>query len=169
MFRTKWRKQLYKVADMVFEILCGIVNAWDISQCEPLVVEIVFPFLKHRPWQLRNNPKLLAVARKLCMLWKEDPASARDLLRKIWTPCCKCWCGSCYRRPHTLDCFHIYEPQDKYGFVWRKKGDKKRFRVGRNGDNLITHFQCNLCALRNAQRRDPVENKPTNDLMMACI
>jgi hypothetical protein len=83
MFTTKWRKQLYKVADMVFEIPCGVVNAWDVSQCEPLVVGIVFPFLKHRPWQLRNHPKLLAVARKLRTLWKEDPASARDLLRKF--------------------------------------------------------------------------------------
>jgi hypothetical protein len=43
MFTTKWRKkQLYIVADMVFEIPCGIVNAWDVSQCEPLVVKIVF-------------------------------------------------------------------------------------------------------------------------------
>jgi hypothetical protein len=43
MFTTKWRKkQLYKVADMVFEIPCGIVNAWDVSQCEPFVVKIVF-------------------------------------------------------------------------------------------------------------------------------
>jgi hypothetical protein len=53
--------------------------------------------------------------------------------------------------------------------VWRKKGDEKRFRVGRNGDNLITHFQCDLCVFRNIQRRDPVEAKPTDDLLLACI
>jgi hypothetical protein len=52
---------------------------------------------------------------------------------------------------------------------WRKKGDKKRFRAGHNGDKLITHFQCNLCTFRNVQRRDPVENESTDDLMMACI
>jgi hypothetical protein len=82
-FTTKWRKQLYKVADLVFEIPCGSLQTWDVSQFEPLVVGIVFPFAKHRPWQLRNTPKLLAVARKLRTLWKEDPASARDLLRKL--------------------------------------------------------------------------------------
>jgi hypothetical protein len=83
MFTTKWRKQLYKVADLVFEIPCGVVDSWDDSQYEPLVVGIVFPFVTYRPWQLRNTPKLLAVARKLRTLWKEDPASARDFLRKF--------------------------------------------------------------------------------------
>jgi hypothetical protein len=83
-FTTKWRKQLYKVANLVFEIPCGSFDAWEYSQHEPLVVGIVFPFIRHRPWQLRNVPKLLAVARKLRSLWKEDPASARDLLRKFF-------------------------------------------------------------------------------------
>jgi hypothetical protein len=53
--------------------------------------------------------------------------------------------------------------------VWRQKGDEKRFQVGRNGDNLITHFQCDLCTFRNIQRRNPIEGKPTDDLMMCCI
>ena len=53
--------------------------------------------------------------------------------------------------------------------MWRKQGDQKRFRVGRNGDNLITHFQCDLCIFRNIQRRDPVEGKPTDELMLCCI
>jgi hypothetical protein len=68
----KWRKQLYKVADLVFEIPCGALPSWDVSQCEPLVVGIVFPFLSHRPWQLRNTPNCFAVARKLGMMWKES-------------------------------------------------------------------------------------------------
>jgi hypothetical protein len=60
MFTTKWRKQLYKVADLVFEIPCGAMQNWDGSQFEPLVVGIVFPLAKYRPWQLRNTPKFLA-------------------------------------------------------------------------------------------------------------
>jgi hypothetical protein len=82
-FTTKWRKQLYKVADLVFEIPVRSLPSWESSQCEPLVVGIVFPFLHHRPWQLRNTPKLLAVARQLRSLWKENPSDARDLLRKF--------------------------------------------------------------------------------------
>jgi hypothetical protein len=82
-FTTKWRKQLYKVADLVFEISCGALPSWDVSQCEPLVVGIVFPFLIHRPWQLRNTPKLLAVVRKLRTMWKESPSDAGNFLCKF--------------------------------------------------------------------------------------
>jgi hypothetical protein len=83
MFTTKWRKQLFKVADLVFDIPCGAMSQWADSQYEPLVVGIVFPFLQHRPWQLRNTPKFLAVARKLRSLWKENPTAAGDFLRKL--------------------------------------------------------------------------------------
>jgi hypothetical protein len=83
-FTTRWRNQLYKVADLVFEIPCGAMNAWDISQHEPLVVGIVFPFIRHRPWQLRNVPKFLGVARKLCTLWKEDATAARHFLCQLF-------------------------------------------------------------------------------------
>jgi hypothetical protein len=64
MFTTQWRKQIYKVADVVFEIPCGALDSWDDSHFEPLVVAIVFPFLVHKPWQLRNSPKVLAVGGK---------------------------------------------------------------------------------------------------------
>jgi hypothetical protein len=44
---------------------CGALDTWDDSHCEPLVVAIIFPFLVHRPWQLRNTPKILAGGGKL--------------------------------------------------------------------------------------------------------
>jgi hypothetical protein len=83
MFTTQWRKQLYKVADMVFEIPCGALDTWDDSQYEPLVVAIVFPFLIHRPWQLRNSPKVLAVGGKLHQMWKTAPTDAGAFLFKF--------------------------------------------------------------------------------------
>jgi hypothetical protein len=78
-----WRKQLHKVADIVFDLPCGALPEWDVSNHEPLVVGIVFPFVPYRPWQLRNTPKLRALARKLREVWKEDPPSARTFLRQL--------------------------------------------------------------------------------------
>jgi hypothetical protein len=79
-----WRRQLSKVADVVFEIPAGKLTAWDASSHEPLVVGIVFPFLPFRPWQLRGTPKFLAMGRKLCKVWKESETDGRDFLRKFW-------------------------------------------------------------------------------------
>jgi hypothetical protein len=64
--------------------------------------------------------------------------------RGPFLPCRKAWCGTCYR-PRTLVSFFINEPEDEDGFVWIKKGNEKRFRVAQSGDNLISHFQCDLC------------------------
>jgi hypothetical protein len=41
--------------------------------------------------------------------------------------------------------------------------------VARNGDNLVTHFQCDLCVFRNLTMRDPMANKLGDDLLMCCI
>ena len=78
-----WRRHLHKVADIVFELPCAAIPEWNESHHEPLVVGIVFPFVSHRPWQLRNAPKLRAVARELRSLWKKDPELARGFLRQL--------------------------------------------------------------------------------------
>jgi hypothetical protein len=78
-----WRRQLHKVADVVFELPCAAIPEWNESHHEPLVVAIVFPFVPHRPWQLRNTPKFRAVARELRSLWKKSPGRARGFLRKL--------------------------------------------------------------------------------------
>jgi hypothetical protein len=83
LFTSLWRKQLYKVADVVFEIPAGCMDAWKKDQHEPLTVAIVFPFLKHRPWQSKGSPRFLALARELRSLWKTDPAAAGPFLREF--------------------------------------------------------------------------------------
>jgi hypothetical protein len=80
--------------------------------------------------------------------------------RGPYPPCKKVWCGSCYR-PRTLVKFHVNEPEDEDGFAWIKKGGAGRFRVARNGDNIITLFQCDLCVFRNGIKREPTEAYPT--------
>ena len=78
-----WKQQLHKVADIVFEIPCAALPEWGATKHEPHVIGIVYPFVPHMQWQLRNTPKLLAVGSKLCSMWKESPGDARALLRQL--------------------------------------------------------------------------------------
>jgi len=47
--------------------------------------------------------------------------------------------------------------------------DATRFRVGRNGDNLLTMFQCDTCHFRNMQGRDPIPDQDSDKLLLCCI
>ena len=49
-------------------------------------------------------------------------------------------------------------PVDEDGVDQRLVGDELRFLEGRNGDNLITPFQCDLCHFRNILGRGPVRS-----------
>jgi hypothetical protein len=58
------------------------------------------------------------------------------------------WCGACYT-PHPLDRFHVNTPKDEDGFEWLSKpSDAFRYKQARNGDQLITPFQCEWCLFR---------------------
>jgi hypothetical protein len=78
-----WRKQLSRVADVMFEIPAGSIEAWEADSHEPLVVGIVFPFLPFRPWQLRATPKFRTMGRQLCRVWKQGESDGRSLLWKF--------------------------------------------------------------------------------------
>ena len=80
-------KQLHKACDLVMEIPAG-TSFWPEGNYEPLIIGLAFPFIRSQPWQLRGTPKMFAMDRKLCKMWKEDPVGGRDLLRKF---CVQCW------------------------------------------------------------------------------
>jgi hypothetical protein len=82
-----WQKQLHKAADIVIVVPIGH-SAWPANMFEPLLVGIVFPFIRCDPWQLRGTPKLYAVAGELSALWKTEGMDGRDILRKL---CDQCW------------------------------------------------------------------------------
>jgi hypothetical protein len=65
LFTLLWRNQLYKGADMVFEIPAETMSTWKKDQHEPLTVALIFLFLKHRPWQVKGPPRFLALVREL--------------------------------------------------------------------------------------------------------
>ena len=81
-----WMKQLYKASDVVFEIPSG-TPGWPTHMHEPLLIGLLFPFLRHSPWQLRGTPKMHALGRELRSLLQDKDVDARDLLRKFWLQC----------------------------------------------------------------------------------
>ncbi|KAI2509912.1 hypothetical protein MHU86_4477 [Fragilaria crotonensis] len=82
----QWVRHLYKAADFVFEVPVGS-EMWSSSMHEPLLIGILFPFIRVKPWQLRGSPKMYAVGRQLRQVFKETPVDASNLLREFWACC----------------------------------------------------------------------------------
>jgi hypothetical protein len=85
-----------------------------------------------------------------------------------WRPCHSVWHGRCYT-VHPDDHFYYHVVTDDDGFDWRPKESELRYRVGRDGDNLLTTFQCDLCWFRNLQHRDPLPEVPQDNLLLCVI
>ena len=68
------------------------------------------------------------------------------------------WCGNCNSAYDDVK-FHIAEPENDEGVVWKRKRDELRFNVGRDGDMLLSPFQCDLCWFRNLIGRDLAKEK----------
>jgi hypothetical protein len=81
-----WMKQMFKTADFVFEVPAGHF-CWSSDMHEPLLIAIVFPFLRSKPWQLRATPKMYEVGRQLRKVLKDESMDAGDFLRKFWIEC----------------------------------------------------------------------------------
>ncbi|KAL7580274.1 hypothetical protein ACA910_013007 [Epithemia clementina (nom. ined.)] len=84
---TRWFKQLHKACNIVLEIPAG-PSFWKLTYYEPLIVGLVFPFIRSKPWQLRGTPKMFGMARQLRQMWEENELAARNLLREF---CVLCW------------------------------------------------------------------------------
>ncbi len=79
------------------------------------------------------------------------------------------WCGSCYT-PHPLDHFHVFTPKDESGFEWRRNPeDALRYRMARDGDHLVTPFQCHLCHFRAITGRVPDDKNLQDSRLMCCL
>jgi hypothetical protein len=82
LMEPQWRSHLHKSADLVFEIPAGS-DCWPADMYEPLIVGLYFPYLSHRPWELRNSPTLVELGRRLRDLFKKSLESARIVLREL--------------------------------------------------------------------------------------
>lgn len=88
--------------------------------------------------------------------------------RECWPPCRSVWCGDCYTT-HPLDRFPRHIPVDESGFEWRPIEDQRKYLHARDGDHLITPFQCDLCVFRNLQHRNPTASHLQDDFLLCCI
>jgi hypothetical protein len=88
--------------------------------------------------------------------------------RGPFAPCKNCWCGSCYEPSDLLE-FPRQTPVDDDGVDQRLVGDELRFLEARNGDNLLTPFQCDLCHFRIILGRGPVRTNFKDSKIMAFI
>mmetsp|Transcript_5370 Transcript_5370/g.7910 ORF Transcript_5370/g.7910 Transcript_5370/m.7910 type:complete len:228 (+) Transcript_5370:2750-3433(+) len=60
-------------------------------------------------------------------------------------------------------------PKDAAGEIIVIPADRNRYIVGRNGDHLVTPFQCDLCHFRNLMQRDPIEDLPSDVRLLKFI
>ena len=81
-----WIKQLFKAADIVFEIPAGQLF-WDCSMHEPLLIAILFPFIRCKPWQLRSTPKMYAMSSELRKVLRAEEMDPGHILREFWDQC----------------------------------------------------------------------------------
>lgn len=88
--------------------------------------------------------------------------------RRHWKPCESVWHGRCYT-PHPLDRFPHYVVTDEDGFDWRPPEALSRYKIARDGDHLLTPFQCDLCCFRNLQHRDPLPSLEKDTLLLCAI
>ena len=79
---SKWRKQLGKTTDLMFEIEAGSI-IWGTDQHEPLICCLYFPLSKYFPWRHRNREDMAGIGRKLSAMWKDPNANAGALLRQL--------------------------------------------------------------------------------------
>jgi hypothetical protein len=94
------------------------------------------------------------------------------------------WCGECYTSSEYLGFQTQVDPrlldEELDGTIledglprnpWRtSKPDPYTFYYARNGDHLMTHFECDTCIFRKLRDGDfPDHSRPSDKLLLACI
>jgi hypothetical protein len=85
--------------------------------------------------------------------------------RGHFLPCEGIWYGTCFLASDEI-VFPIRLPVDEEGFRVVRSKDVGRFVAARNGDHLMSEFQCPLCHFRNIYKRSPREESATDCLVM---
>jgi hypothetical protein len=78
------------------------------------------------------------------------------------------WCGACYT-PLDANEFPIARPTNEEGLVNEEDLLSMRYCQARNGDNLVTPFQCDTCHFRNLMEREPQSNLAQDLRILKCI
>ena len=83
LFTSRWRKLLYKLADLVVEIPAGARPFWPVQMHEPLVLGLTLRFLSVCPWILREHCCLLDLERSLRTMWTSVSGDEQPVLREL--------------------------------------------------------------------------------------
>ena len=92
--------------------------------------------------------------------------------------CQKSWCGSCYTsnpnfkfHKNKLESMeHLVEVNGKTSNLWKRKAmSEKDYEEARDGDHLVTTFQCDLCIFRRILNTDPDPSSRTDEALLAHI
>jgi hypothetical protein len=80
---ARWRKQLRKVSDVMFQVPVG-TTLWPHSMHEPVTVALICPLLHSRPWQVRDTLLVARLKESLSVVWSASLGRERSGLRKFW-------------------------------------------------------------------------------------
>jgi hypothetical protein len=83
LFTQRWRKKLFNLSDIVFEVKAGCRPFWPELMHEPLLVGHVLPLSLSPPWQLRGSQSILALAGQLRQVWQSPDTDEWPLLRQL--------------------------------------------------------------------------------------
>jgi hypothetical protein len=83
---TEWLKQIFKAADIVFQVPIGCPFCPQ-EMFEPLTIGLCFPFISSPPWQLRRTTKMLAVVRQMRRVFETENLASGSVLRKLLLHC----------------------------------------------------------------------------------
>ena len=84
------------------------------------------------------------------------------------------WCGQCYSSSSDIS-FHIFqiqkdeEDEERFDRVWRRKWEDQKYHHARNGDHLMTPFECDLCIFIKLKHRYPVASSAVDRRLITCI
>jgi hypothetical protein len=126
----EWLKQLWKTADIIFQVPPG-TPGWPADMFEPLTIGIVFPFLPNRPWQLKGTPKMFYLVRQVRKMFKDKILDPGDFLRELLLEC---------RRFHSMPAdvvrrmLYFESGSDVPRKPIGKRGGRKRKRPGRSSE-----------------------------------
>jgi len=79
----QWRKKLFKVADVVWELPPGRRPEWPAPMHETLILALVLPFICTSPWQLRSTPRVLELGGTVRRLWDLPGSDVGSVLRQL--------------------------------------------------------------------------------------
>ena len=97
------------------------------------------------------------------------------------TACNNAWCGSCYISPNDIQFPSAHLSEDLYQGAtardktrleqaWKHKHRRKTdYQVARNGDHLLTPFECDFCVFKKLKHRFPSSENAQDQLLMSCI